>query len=252
MLCDADDWMSKDCLAEMAQKIEIENPDRVISQVAHIDQNNNILQIEYIPSNQTKWGWNLHHGSVYKTDILKENNIFIKQMPDDVYLTVDFAQHSSKLSIIHKTLYYWLVHTDSEGRKKINFNETYVQATFCEVLKHVTKIIDDLDSSNIKEQRDIQELKLVRLKLYYFYILFVFQNETYKDKIKYYNQLHSCMNDLDKNYMQTQCLSKNSEIVLREYPMKAIRLCTLLEKIHLMKLGLFGYHLITRFKYFDQ
>ena len=42
MLCDADDWMSKDCLAEMAQKIEIENPDRVISQVAHIDQNNNI------------------------------------------------------------------------------------------------------------------------------------------------------------------------------------------------------------------
>ena len=89
---------------------------------------------------------------------------------------------------------------------------------FVKCLKHVTKIIDDLDSSNIKEQRDIQELKLVRLKLYYFYILFVFQNETYKDKIKYYNQLHSCMNDLDKNYMQTQCLSKNSEIVLREYP----------------------------------
>ncbi len=249
MLCDADDWMSDDCLEKLAHVIKKEHPDRVISQVAHINQENQILQIEYIPENQTKWGWNLHHGSVYKTDILKQHNITIKEMPDDVYFTIDFAKYCSRMSHVNETLYFWLVHTDSEGRKNNKLNEEYIRKTFGNVLQFVT---DTMNQNNIHGNNDFQELKLVRLKLYYFYILFVFQGEKYRNKIKYYNMLHKKIIELDRNYLSCKYLSSKEAPILRKYPMQAIKLCSLLEKIHMMKLALLGYHIITKFKYFDQ
>lgn len=110
-----------------------------------------------------------------------------------------------------------------------------------------------VQSQNLQDtEQNLQELALVRLKLYYFYVLFVFQNEKYRDKIKYYDILHEKIKHLDPNYCKTKYLSKKELPILRPYPMKAIRICTILEKFHLMKLGLLGYHIITKFKYFDQ
>ena len=246
MLCDADDWMAEDCLANFSDIINLEQPDRVICQVAHIDENGKEVQVETIPEFQTKWGWNIHHGSAYKTDILKKHDILIQKMPDDVYFTLDFAKYCKKTSIINQTLYYWFVHTDSEGRKHRNYTSEYVSEIFGGCLEYISEIMKNENSN------DYQELALVRLKLYYFYVLFVFQNETLKDKYKYYDLLHHKMLDLDSNYKTCRYLSKTAPAILREYPMKAIRLCAKLEKYHLMKLGLLGYHVIARFKYFDQ
>lgn len=253
MLCDADDWMSKNCLEKFAQAIKDKNPDRIISQVAHIDQNGKIIQVEFIPENQTKWGWNLHHGSVYKTDILRQYDIKIKAMPDDVYFTIEFAKYCNKVIHINETLYYWLVHTDSEGRKKISLNREETRNIYGNVLTYITEIIQTLKNSNNKNyKRDIKELSLVRLKLYYFYILFISQRESLKNKLEFYNILHEHIIKLDKNYYKSSCLPSPNCHVLRSYPMKAIKLCMFLEQIHLMKLGLLGFHIISKFKYFDQ
>lgn len=248
MICDADDWMADNCLEKMADVIKKENPDRIISEIAHIDSNGKIIQIEKIPKKQTKWGWNIHHGSVARVDILKKYNIRIDKEPDDVYYTVRLAEHIQKMSIINEVLYYWLVHTDSEGRKNVkNMTDAYVETMFVDVLRFVTDMINKNVRINLLV--DAEELKLVRLKLYYFYIIFVFQRQPLKIKLRYYNFLHEKIGEMDSKYKKTACLS---EKVLRDYPMKAIRICILLENMHLMKFGLIGFHLIAKIKYFDQ
>ena len=125
LLCDADDWMHCQCLEKIANVIAKENPDRIITNIVHIDEEDKIIQVENIPLNQTKWGWSVHHGSAYRMDIIREHDIRILGEPDDVFFTLEFTKYCKKFSCIPENLYFWLVHRDSEGRKKRKINDEY-------------------------------------------------------------------------------------------------------------------------------
>ena len=251
MLCDADDWMCEDCLEKMADVIARERPDRVISQVAHIDEKGHIIQTEYIPENQTKWGWNIHHGSVYRVDLIREHGIDIKGNLDDVFFTIEFAKYCNKVSVIHETLYYWLMHLDSAGRQKADrFDVEAVRNNIGSVFKFTAKIIEDISKeSKADKQQTIDELRLVRLKLYYFYILFAFQKESYHNKTVVYRELRHVIRQTDCKYLDNPLIYEKTKVYLRDYAMRAIKLCVLLER---MPVALFGYHILTKVKYFDQ
>lgn len=254
ILCDADDWMSENCLEVMADTIKKEHPDRIISEVAHIDTNGNIIQTEHLSDTQTKWGWNIHHGCANRVSILKEHNIRIHGRPDDVYFTLEFSKYCKKVSIIKEVLYYWLVHLDSTGRvKKPVASEEWVRRVHGTLLHDMGDIIRYIEERNDKDMaKDREELRLVMLKMYYFKILFSFQKYSWINKLKYYKLLRSIMYDIDKNYLSNKYLSGKANAPLRPYAMKAIRLCARLERLHLMPLALTGYHIIGKFKYFDQ
>lgn len=254
LLCDADDWMSEDCLEKAADIIMKEKPDRVLTEVAHIDENNNIIQIEHLPKNQTKWGWNIHHGCFNKTSIIKEFGIKIEGVPDDVYFSIEFTKHCKKVSIINEVMYYWLVHLNSAGRKKIGkVTDEMIDNVHGKLLYYLGDTIQFIESSNdINKNKDKEELRLVLLKMYYFRLLFSFQRFCLRDKLKYYIKLKKIMLSIDKDYLQNQYLSRKINPPLRAYAMNAIKLCVRLEKLHLMSPALIAYHIMGKFKYFDQ
>ncbi|MDE7310323.1 MAG: glycosyltransferase [Eubacterium sp.] len=250
MLCDADDWMGNACLEKIADVIYKEEPDRVLVEVAHIDENGKVIQIEHLVENQTRWGWNIFHGSVFKVEILRKYGIKIQGPLDDLYFTIEFAKYGKRVSFIREVLYYWNVHLDSAGRKaplRIEYQE------LCEPFLYIGRVIRFLEKRHDRDyKKDREEVRLVALKLYYFRILFNGQNVSLKEKIKLYKTLQKTMAEVDKNYLKNDYLSTKSDCPLRPYAMNIIKLCAGLERLHLMPFALMGYHIAAKFKYFDQ
>lgn len=249
MICDADDWMDDECLEKIANVIYKEEPDRVLVEIIHIDEKGRVIQIEHLPEHQTKWGWTLFHGSVFKVSILKEYEIKIKEDFDDVDFTLEFTKHCEKLALVKKPLYYWLVHPDSAGRS-LSKNQLQNIDDLFYYIGNVIKFVKDRNDGNAKN--DIEELRLVLLKFYYCMLLFYCQSFSLKNKIRFYNKLKKTMIKVDKDYLKNDYLSKKDHLPLRPYAMNVIKLCARLEKFHLMPFALAGYHIVSKFKYFDQ
>ena len=256
MLCDADDWMDENCLERIANVILREDPDRVLVEVAHTKEDGSVIQVEHIPANQTKWGWNIHHGCAYKSSIIRTHNIKMREgLGDDLYFTIEFSKHCQKVSIINETLYYWHVHLDSEGRKVRNQPIKEIVDRSIRSLRYIDNTIKYINKRNDGQAaQDKEELRLVMLKIYYFRILFSCQRDSLKNKWIHYRNLHKTMLEIDKNYLRNSYINKRqeNEDVLRPYAMRAIRLCSKLERIHFMPLALTGYHILGEFMYFDQ
>ena len=255
ILCDADDWMDPKCLLRMSEVIRQENPDRVISEIANIDESGKVVQIQKIPVTQTKWGWNIHHGSAYKRKILVDNDILIRGYPDDLYLTVEFAKYCQKMSIIHEVLYYWYVHTDSAGRNFLHIPaDQYAESYFNDTIGFLETYIKDIKKGEHRKSRDIDEIKLLQLKMYYFGIFFNMQKASLKDKIVFYNIMHKQMALLDDNYLNNIFLRRRQRknFPLRSYAKMAITFSAFMEKYHLIYIEIISYHLLTYIVYFDQ
>lgn len=250
MLCDADDFMAEHCLDKLAAVARKTDADRIVSEVWDVvinEEGKKILQKQDIPKYTSKWLWNLNHGCLYKRDIFVRNQIKLDFIPDDVCLTVYFSQYSKSVAWIRKPLYYWCVHEDSAGRKK-GRNE------------HAYRLVDDFAfavrkiDSVAEKYKDInkEELELLLIKLYYLQILHGLKKYCLKDKYTIYDKLRYLMDNRQTRYLENYYIKSSSKMPLRKYAKIIILFCALLERFHLMKTGLLGYHLLSKFIYFDQ
>ena len=257
MLCDADDWMTDNCLAKLAEKAKAEDADRIVSEVYDINEEGKIIQIQDLPPNPSKWLWNIHHGCLYKRSLLIDNDIRILHDPDDVYMITKFNQYVQRISWIHEPLYYWYVHDDSEGRRKAE-GKSYekVQEDFAIVIQY----IDDTISYVSKEQmakdnlqtEDASLLELLLMKVYYLQLLHVARHFSIREKIKCQDVLSKLMKQFHPQYLYNKYLNSNIESPMRDYATKIIKFCAWLERMHLMKIGLVGYHFLNKIVYLDQ
>ena len=261
LLCDADDWMEDDLLIKAYNKIVDENPDRLICDIAHIDIKGNIIQREHATEYQSKWGWLIHHASFYKSSIIRDNDLKICGQPDDVFFIINFSRYCKKLSILNdKVYYYWTVHLDSAGRSSIskiddkqfkNLILSEKKLIINEIYRCIKGIKVDRNNS-IYTLKDLEDLKLVYLKLYCFDILFRMQSIKLKDKIKYYKRLNQFSKKYNPKMWECSHVYDLNDRSLRTITMIAIRMCCILEKTRMMIPFLCLYHLITRFVYIDQ
>lgn len=250
MLCDSDDWMADDCLEKIAEVIRRERPDRIIAAITDIDEKGRIIQVQDVPKNQTKWGWSIHHASAYKVDIIRQHNITIKDRPDDLYFTIEFAKYCKKVISIHEPIYFWFVHFESEGRKEQPFSLACPR--LLRSLNFIGETVETLRTEKEYTASDVEELRMVMLKLYYFYIFFSLQKSPLKEKLYYYRVFHNEILKIDPNYLKNDFLKFGAKQILRSYALKSIRLFALLERVKLMRAALVFYHMISKFKYFDQ
>lgn len=244
MLCDADDWMTDDCLDKLAQKAYESNADRVISQVFDINENGKLLQIQDFAKRPSKWLWNLHHGCLYKREIIEKNNIEILLYPDDVYMTTLFNFYSKNVAWIEEPLYYWLVHEKSTGRKKRDDIENIVSA-FKDIIMFVNAIKEE-------RQDDGQEIGLLMVKIYYLQLFHELKKCDLKEKIIAYSKLKNCMMEVYPEYLQNCYLKIRGIKPARDYAMKIMRLGKTLEKMHMLGIALMGYHFLSQWIVFDQ
>lgn len=246
MLCDADDWMADNCLDVLASKAKESDADRIISQVYDINNNGKILQVQDFASVPSKWLWNLHHGCLYRREIIKKNNIKILLYPDDVYLTTAYNQYCNKVEWVSEPLYYWLVHEKSAGRKQKDDIEEIFD-NFWKISCFIVRIKD-----KVQEKNDIEEINLLLIKLYYLQLFHELKMCSLTNKIKMYHRLKRCMKNIYPSYLNNSFLKIRGQNPARKYAMNVMRLGSLLEKMHLMWMGLIGYHLVSKWIMFDQ
>ncbi|MBR4342547.1 MAG: glycosyltransferase [Lachnospiraceae bacterium] len=250
MLCDADDYMVEHCLDKLASVAIKTDADRIVSEVYDvvIDKNGKekILQKQDIPLKTSKWLWNLNHGCLYKREIFVKNHIKLDFIPDDVCLTTYFSIYSKSVAWVRKPLYCWCVHEDSAGRKKEKINNYRLVNDFDLA---VTKI--DFIS---KKCTDIhkEELELLLIKLYYLQIFQGLKKCSLKDKYTVYSELKYLMDNRRSKYLENIYIKNPKKMPLRKYAKIIVLLSASLEKLHLMKAGLLGYHLLSKVIYFDQ
>lgn len=249
MLCDADDWMAEDCLLKLAKTARKENADRVISQVYDIDEKGKILQIQDFPKNPSKWLWNIHHGCLYKRSILVDNNIEILYEPDDVYMITKFNQNAEKVCWIYEPLYYWYVHKNSAGRK--NIGEKAIENAKQDFLNVIGYVDDTIAYMEREGKENSQLLELLIIKIYYLQIFHVARYFSVKQKLYYQSELQKLMRSRHPDYLNNFYLH-HGESPMRNYATRIIRFSAFLEKIHLMKIGLIGYHVLGKIVYLDQ
>lgn len=250
MICDSDDWMADNCLEKIAEVIEKERPDRIIAAVSDIDETGKIIQVQDVPQKQTKWGWSIHHASAYRVDIIRQHNILIKDRPDDLYFTIEFAKYCKKMSSIQEPIYFWFVHFGSAGRKEKPFASVCPQ--HLRTLNYLGQTAEFLRAEPEYTSRDVEELRMVLLKFYYFYIFFGLQKHPLKEKLYYYKIFHNEVLKIDPDYLKNDFLKNGAEPILRAYALKSIKLFVALERTKLMKMAIVFYHIVSRFKYFDQ
>lgn len=251
IICDADDYMAEHCLDKLAAIAKKTDADRIVSEVYDIEVGENgerkIIQKQDIPKNTSKWLWNLNHGCLYKREIFINNHIELDFIPDDVCLTVYFSRYSRSVAWIRKPLYYWCVHEDSAGRKKAIKDNTY-------------KLLDDFALAVAKidevagKYTDInkEELELLLIKLYYLQIYHGLKKYSLKEKYGIYSKLKSLMDGRHTKYLENYYIKNPKKMPLRKYAKIIIMFSAFLERFHLMKAGLLGYHLLSKVIYFDQ
>ncbi len=257
MICDADDWMADNCLSKLSQKAKAEEADRIVSEVYDINDMGKIIQIQDLPMNPSKWLWNIHHGCLYKRSILVDNDIRIIYEPDDVYMITKFNQYVKKTTWIHEPLYFWYVHEDSEGRRKTEGNSyEKVEEDFTIVIQYIDETIRYVTQEEKKEPNlqteDALLLELLLMKVYYLQLLHVARHFSIREKLKCQDGLSKLMRKSHPLYLQNRYLKNSIDSPMRGYATKIIKFCARLERMHLMKLGLIGYHFLSKIVYFDQ
>lgn len=251
MICDADDYMAEHCLDRLAVVAKKTNADRIVSEVYDIevreDGERKVIQKQDIPQNTSKWLWNLNHGCLYKREIFLNNHIELDFIPDDVCLTVYFSRFSKSVAWIRKPLYYWCVHEDSAGRKKD------IKEQFNRLVNDFALAVDKIDSV-AEKYTDInkEDLELLIVKLYYLQIYHGLKKYSLKDKYKAYEKLKVLMDNRKTGYLENYYIKHSGKMPLRKYAKIIVLFSSVMERFHLMKAGLLGYHLLSKVFYFDQ
>ncbi|MCR5767409.1 MAG: glycosyltransferase [Lachnospiraceae bacterium] len=250
MFCDADDYMSEDCLKKLSNVAVKTNADRIVSEVYDIRVLKNgktkILQKQNIPKITSKWLWNLNHGCLYKREVFISNNIMLDFVPDDVCLTLYFSRHSKKTAWIRRPLYYWCVHDDSAGRKAQPRDKQKLLSEFQNAVIKIDQFYNNMDYDTS------QQLELLIIKLYYLNIFHSLRTFSLNEKLETYYELKRILKQYHKNYLENVYIRHPSKMPLRNYAKYIIIACAIVEKVHFMKAFLAGYHLLNNFVYFDQ
>lgn len=163
LICDADDYMLDNCLADLCSAARVQNADCVIGGFEEIDGAGHILK-SHIPSEtSSKWLYTWHHAQIYKTEIARLHKIRFTSLPDDIAFLQQIHLHSNRIAFVCKPLYAWVRHDDSVSRNvsvNAEWNPLFMwkQVTAC-----ITPLFPLLPNS--KDRRDLH---------YYLYKWFYF------------------------------------------------------------------------------
>lgn len=249
MLCDADDWMADNCLAKLAETANESNADRVISEVYDIDDNGKIIQIQEFSEKPSKWLWNIHHGCLYKKEVFDNNEIAIKRTPDDVDLITKYNVYAKNVAWVREPLYYWYVHNDSAGRKKNDYQKILKDFQDMSELMNETKT--ELIKRGCVEEQSIVDFLLI--KVYYLFLYHLLRDYSIKKKWECYEILHQEMLKYNETYLENSYIyCPKSTSPARNYARRIICFSAWVEKLHLMKPALLGFHVLSKVINFDQ
>lgn len=247
MFCDADDWMEDNCLSVLAKAAIESDADQIAAAFKNVTDDK-ILQIQEIPSKQSKWTWGIHHATLYKMDVIKKNNLRfeISAYPDDVYFNMVFHEKCRKVKFINEIVYNWYMHKESTSSRENVDDFWHGKGLLDSALRYIIPIYDNA-SIDEKEEIEYMACKIYGLAIFYRNTGIPF-NMFYKE----YMEIKKIMDNSFPNYKDnTFCQKMDGKSILRKRTAFIIYGTVLSEKIGLQKVMLLLYWLISKIHTFS-
>lgn len=246
---DADDWMDKNTLELLANAAKENNADRVISSFRDVDENGNILQVQQIPKNNpVYWLYGMLQANLFKRSIYQENNLQMQNcLWTDAEGTLRFSKYVQQASYVFEPCYNYLVHKDSTSRNRDIYKHLWEDRySFEKFLKICYGIY-----SEEKNKTNAVWIEFQIIRNYYSYIYQFLRDAPLAAKQKDYKKLHDIMLKYFPHYLRNSKLSLFWNGGIRMYGRVIVWASAKLERFHLMGFGLWIYHILSRFKYFQ-
>ena len=246
MIHGADDWMDDNTLRLVSDAAKTVDADRVISAYRDVDDQGRIVQERLLGQKPVHWLYGMQHASLYRADIYKQESITGSTLWDDAETSFHFSAFTERVAYVFSPCYNYLVHLDSTSRKrgiykKLLEDEYYSFGAFLDSCMAYlpTKISSDYDYA---------VYQLVRQ--YYSVIFTNLRDAPLAGKMDCYNHLHTILSKHIPDYLCTRKRALKDRYALRPYARKVALLASFFERLHIMKIGLIGYHILSHFLYF--
>jgi glycosyltransferase involved in cell wall biosynthesis len=228
MICDADDYMLDDCLKVLCGEAKRTEADCIIGGFVEISDNGKIYK-QHVPTvNASKWLYTWHHGQIYRTNIVKKNQIRFEAIPDDVYYLQKVHQNSNKVCFVRQVVYAWCRHATSTSAV---YNQN--------IDWHPVKLWNDISTFTVElikhqqKEEDIQNLTYYLYKWYYFNI-----TDLYKEDRKCIRRnigiMQRKMKDVNPDYRKCSMLKKALQSGDTSFAKVAVSICWTMENMHLL------------------
>ena len=244
LICDADDWMEDNCLDILAKAANETNADQIVAVTQNVTDDK-IIQIQKIPKGQSKWTWGMHHGTLYKREIIKKNNLkFDKNAyPDDIYFNMIFHEKSGETVFLNDVVYNWYKHSDSASSSKAEKSSS--SWIGCNALKNGLYYMKDVFGRH--EDDDAKQIEYMAIKYYCLIVLHRSTNVTYKEFYQEYSELAALMLDFFPRYRHNKyAMSLTGRGVVRLPAAITIFTVIMFEKLHLIGMLLWCYWLFCK------
>lgn len=244
LLNDADDWMDDNTLEILAKTAMETDADRVIASFRDVNDDGKVVKVRNVGKKPIMWLHTMQQANLFRTEIYHKNNIQLECFWNDAEKCIRFSQYVKKVAFVQEPCYNYLVHTDSFSRKELYKRLWNEKESLDLLMSKFRMVYDALDD---QESRDWAEYQCIRT--YFSYMFQYLRNASLKTKLENYPKLHKIM----KTHFPTY--GKNSKVTVfrREGDQFASRLMfwglVTAENLHLMKLVLTLYHLLSAFTY---
>lgn len=246
MLCDADDKMLDDCLSQLCGIALRTNADQVVGAFQQSDENGKVIQIQEIPENLSRWTWGAHHATLYKMEVILNNNIRFKKncYPDDMYFNMIFHDNSKKTEFVNKVVYDWNMHADSTSATKVGEDKWHGYSMLESSLSYITAIAKKYTGD------EYRQIEYAAIKMYCLANLY-----RYGGNLRYfldtYKEMHKLMRQNFPDYEKNEYAKEmNAKQIVRKPTARSIWLFLTAERTHTINVVLSLYWLVSKFKKF--
>lgn len=163
LICDADDYMTENCLEALCKAAQEQNADCVIGGFSEIDENGTVYKQQIPPKdsqNANKWIYIWHHAQIYKMDLVKKHNLKFSKVPDDVCVIQKIHQYAEKTAFVSESLYCWVRHSDSTSRDIDTNAVWHPRKLWHNIVDCMLEIQEDICRQNLENNKTIEYDKI--------------------------------------------------------------------------------------------
>lgn len=113
LICDADDYMSDDCLELLYKQAIEQEADCVIGGFCEVDRKGKEYKVHIPENDSNKWIFIWHHAQMYRLELVRKHNLRFENIPDDVCFLQRVHLYAEKIAFVSEKVYYWCRHMDS-------------------------------------------------------------------------------------------------------------------------------------------
>lgn len=232
MICDADDYMMDNCLELLCSAAKKYDADCVIGGFCEVSDNGDVIKTHIPTSNASKWLYTWHHGQIYRTDLIRNNNIRFEEIPDDVFYLQKLHSVCKNTVFVHQNIYAWCRHGNSTSADYDKNPEWHPVKLWNNISKFIAELIEE------QKDVDVVNLDYYLYKWFYFNILDLWQEDFKQIRIDL-RSMQDCMKCVKPDYRKIKSLTKIMTSGDTLFARVAVMACWVLDKLHIIYVGVF-------------